>query len=260
MNRFKLCFSTLPCMTADANKLKLLCKEFGIDGVEVRQADDGTFCYDESLNIVDIGTGICLLGYEEDKISAAKQILKKISQTNINAIRIFLGNFAVMKTYAKKEIDYSGIVKAIQELADTTTKEIWIETHNEFSTGRVLKKLLNDVGRKNVKVIWDIIHPIEDFEQPNQTWEYIGDKIAHIHIKDGRKASDPLKHDYEYTQLGAGELPIQFILKILKENNYNGYISLEWESPWRKELQNCDNRIENVLGMFVDFIKKEVCV
>ncbi len=257
MNKIKLCFSTLPCMTADAKKLKSLCEEFGIDGVEVRQAEDGTFCYDESLNVVDIGTGICFLGYNKKEIDRAKHILKEISVTKIKAIRIFLGNFAVMKTYAKKEIDYDGIVNAVKELADSTEKEIWIETHNEFSTGRVLKKLLCDIDRKNVKVIWDIIHPIEDFEKPAQTWKYIGDKIAHVHLKDGKRDADPLKHDYQYTPLGEGELPIKEILKILRDNEYNGYVSLEWENVWRKELQCFDNKIENILRKFVDFIGKE---
>ena len=114
--------------------------------------------------------------------------------------------------------------------------------------------LLDDIGRENVKVIWDIIHPIEDFEQPQQTWEYIGDRIAHVHIKDGKVSSNPLKHDYEYTDLGEGELPIKEILSLLKKENFDGYISLEWESPWRDELKKYDNEIEAVLKRFTDYI------
>lgn len=253
-NGLKLCFSTLPCMDYNAVQLKALCEKFNIQGVEVRQSQSGEFVYGSGLNVVDLGTGICLLGYETEKIEQAKIILRDIEQTDIKAIRIFLGNFAVMKTYAKNAVDYDGIVKAIAELADVTGKEIWIETHNEFATGRVLKMLLDDIGRGNVKVIWDIIHPIEDFEQPQQTWEYIGDRIAHVHIKDGKVSSNPLKHDYEYTDLGEGELPIKEILSLLKKENFDGYISLEWESPWRDELKKYDNEIEAVLKRFTDYI------
>lgn len=258
MNGFKLCFSTLPCMDYDSKQLAKLCEDFNIQGVEVRQKDNGDFVKGNEINIVDLGTGICLLGYDVEKIDSAKKILADIENTDISAIRIFLGNFAVMKTYAKNAVDYEGIVEAITEMADSTQKEIWIETHNEFATGRVLKMLLNDINRDNVKVIWDIIHPIEDFEQPEETWEYIGNKIAHVHIKDGKRSDNPLKHDYEYTPLGEGELPIKEILELLKEKKFNGYISLEWESVWREELKKYDNRIETVLKQFTDFINQEV--
>ena len=157
---------------------------------------------------------------------------------------------------AKKEVDYSGIVRALQELADYTEKEIWIETHNEFATGRVLKMLLEDVNRKNVKIIWDIIHPWEDGEKPSETIEYIGDKIAHVHIKDGKRSANPLKHDLDYTLLGEGELPIKEIITTLVANGYTGYFSLEWESLWRNEIQNCFDNVGDVLKMYRNYLEK----
>lgn len=256
MNNFKLCFSTLPCLDYNAMGLKELCDKFSIDGVEVRQNDDGGYVCGDGLNIVDIGTGICFLGYDENVVMAAKKILDNIANTDIKAIRIFIGNFAVMKTDLKQNLDYDGIVKAIKEISDYTPKEIWIETHNEFATGRMMKKLLDDVEKGNVKVIWDIIHPIEDGEMPHQTWDFIGDKIAHVHLKDGKRSTDTLRHDYEYTALGNGELPLFDVFDILKENEFKGYISLEWESPWRDELKKYAWDINTILLKFVDFVRK----
>ncbi len=253
---YKLCFSTLACMDCDAKKLKELCDKFGLDAVEIRQKKDGSFVYDEKLNITDIGTGVCLKGYDKNQISAAKEVLEKIKDTSVKAIRIFLGNFAVMKNEKKDKLDYDGIVMAVREIADSTKKQIWIESHNEFSTGEVLKKLLCDVKRDNVFVIWDVMHPFEDGEPVRKTWEYIGKYVAHVHIKDGKKSCDIQKHDFDYTDFGEGEVPVREVLEILKENNYNAYISAEWEGASRKELENCDNRIESVLERFVNFIKK----
>ena len=253
----KLCFSTLPCLDYTAEQLKELCEKYNIDGVEVRVTKNG-FPYAPDLNVVDIGTGICLLGYEEEKVAEAKHILNEIADKPIRAIRVFLGNFAVYYNAEKKEVHYDGIVKALQELADYTDKEIWIETHNEFAKGSVLSLLLEDIGRANVKIIWDIIHPWEDGEKTEETIAYLGNRIAHVHIKDGKRSADPLKHDFDYTKLGEGELPIRKIIKLLLDNGYQGYFSLEWESIWRDEIKNCFANVEDALQMYKTYLSQEV--
>ena len=253
---FKLCFSTLPCMDYTSEQLKKLCDDFKFDGVEVRLTESTDFNFVDGLNVVDIGTSVNFKRYDEAQIKSAKEILDKIKDTDIKAIRVFLGNFAVMTTYAKEELSYDGIVKALQEISDYTDKEIWVETHNEFSSGRVLKKLMEDTDRENVKIIWDIIHPVEEFETPEETWEYIGKKVAHVHVKDGKRSENPFKHEYDYTALGEGALPIKEIFCILKKNNYDGYISLEWENAWRPELRKYSMDINDILSGFIEFVNQ----
>lgn len=259
MRKFpELCFSTLPCPQCSMQELKALCDKFSINGVEIRLEDDSDVpSVTDGVNVVSLGTGVCLLGYEEGKIKTAKSILDKIENTPVKAIRLFLGNFAVMKDAPKAEISYDGIVSALKELCDYTKKEIWIETHNEFATGKALSKLLYDVDRGNIKIIWDIIHPIEDGETPQETWDYIGKSIAHVHFKDGKKSDNPLKHDYDYTPLGEGELPLDGILQLLEEKGFEGYISLEWENRWREELKAYPDDIEAILQMFKEYLSKE---
>lgn len=254
IHNLKLCFSTLPCMDYTPEQLKEVCEKYGMSGVEVRYSENG-FVYSREMNIVNVGTSLCFLGYDEGRILEGKKILDEIAETNIRAIRVFLGNFAVYFTTSKKEVDYSGIVCALQELADYTEKEIWVETHNEFARGRVLQMLLKDVNRENVKIIWDIMHPWEDGEKPSETIGYIGDKIAHVHIKDGKRSDDPLKHDLDYTLLGEGELPVKEIITTLLANGYTGYFSLEWESLWRKEIQNYFDNVGDVLKMYRNYLE-----
>ncbi len=251
---FKKAFSTVACMNYDAEKLKSLCEKYGFDAVEVR-LDGEHYTHGDGLKIVDLGTSICVKRYSEEQVSEAKRILEKIENTDILAIRIFLGNFARRKTDKKDELDYDGIVRTIQKMCDLTKKQIWIETHNEFSTGKVLRKLLDDINRDNAKIIWDIIHPIEEGESPKETIDYIGKDIAHVHIKDGKPFDDENANDYFYTKLGEGVLPIKEILTLLDENHYNGYISLEWESLWRNEIKDEFLNVEGAIKMFNDFLE-----
>ena len=258
MRKFpKTCFSTLPCPRCSMKELKALCDKFLIDGVEIRLEDDAVIpSVTDGVNVVSFGSGVCLLSYEEEKIKRAKNILDKIADTDVKAIRLFLGNFAVMKDSPRAALSYDGIVSALKELCDYTKKEIWIETHNEFATGKVLSKLLLDVNRENIKIIWDVIHPIEDGETPEETWDYIGKSIAHVHFKDGKKSENQNKHDYDYTILGEGELPLNEILKLLQKEGFDGYIFLEWENRWREELRVYTDDIEDILQMFKECITK----
>ena len=250
----KLSFSTLPCMEYGADELIGLCKKYGFQGVEVRTKDDGSFVCGNGLLVTDVGSSICIKRYSEEMLIDAKRLTDEIGRNKIGAMRVFLGNFCQRYDAPREELDYDGIVKMLQKMSDNAKCEIWIETHNEFATGKALKKLLQDVSRDNVKIIWDIIHPIEDGEAPEETIEYLGDKIAHIHIKDGKKRSDPIWHDYEYTPIGEGELPIKKIVRLLTESGYDGFFSLEWESLWRKELKNLNWSVDDILQKYIAFM------
>ncbi len=85
---------------------------------------------------------------------------------------------------------------------------------------------------------------------PKETLDYLGDKIAHVHIKDGKKHEDPDMIDYVYTTVGEGELPIKEIVNLLKDFGYKGYLSLEWENEWREEIKG---KYTDILKLLSDY-------
>ena len=252
----KLSFSTLPCMDYGSTELLKLCEKYGFSGVEVRTKNDGSFVSGGGLYVTDVGSSFCIKGYDSNLLEAANDLTKRIKDSGIGAMRVFLGNFCKRYDDPRAELDYDGIVEMLRKMCDFSACEIWIETHNEFATGKTLKTLLSDINRENVKIIWDIIHPIEDGETPEETVTYLGNNIAHVHIKDGKKHSDPIWHDYEYTPVGEGELPIKQIVDLLKKNGYDGFFSLEWESLWRDELKKLDWSVDKILKEYIDFMDK----
>lgn len=250
----KLTFSTLICPGYTAKELNELCCRFGFSGVEFRTGPNEELL--ENVNIIDIASSFCLFGYDEILLDKIKNTLIHMERNNIFAIRIFLGNFRRRYDAPMRNIDYAGIVKMLREMCDFTKGEIWVETHNEFATGKSLKKLIKDVSRSNLKIIWDIMHPFEDGEQPEKTLEYIGEYIAHVHIKDGKRHQDPIWHDFEYTPLGEGEVPINNIINLLKQSKYDGFYSLEWENMWRDELKSLNWSVDEILSHYIAFMKK----
>lgn len=251
----KLAYSTLFCMDYTPKEHIAFLKKHSAQGVEVRVNNDNTFTHGDGMPITNIGSSICLRGYNESVLADAKKLLKSIEACNIKAMRVFLGNFCVKKDAPRQPIDHAGIVKMLQEMCDCSKVEIWVETHNEYSTGKVLSNLVKDVDRDNFKIIWDIVHPIEEGESPEDTLKYLGDRIAHVHIKDAKPHKEPIWHDYEYTPLGEGVLPIKKVVKLLEDFGYDGYFSLEWESLWRDELKALSWSADEIMSKFMEFMK-----
>ena len=266
-----LAFSTVASMTATPDEIIAAAKRAGMSAVEIRLENDGSvFSYPAEelpalgdkfraagLQISDLGTSGPVTGYSENKIAVAKRDLKTASLIGAGAIRLFLGAFS--KTFSGyPQHDYAGVVRSLQEICaegKALGVEVWAETHNMFSTGKVLSQLIRDVGADNFRIIWDLMHPWEMGEKPEETAAYLTDRIAHVHIKDGVPKDDPDAATYLYTKLGEGSVPIADSLRALEKIGYRGYLSLEWENAWRPEIQNCFASLDEILRHYTDYLK-----
>lgn len=270
-------FSSLPCADWTAPQLIEACTSLGFKGIELRecgnslisvnmsvqQAHDVSSLFQQAgIAVTNIGSSITIRGTETD--GRALQEFKKAVQLaaimRAKGIRIFLGNFIKRKDDPRKPLNNEGIINwlrtaCIHATAISPEIEVWVETHNEFSTGAVLKKLLEDVNHPACKVIYDIIHPLEDGEHPEQTIKLLGDRCAHVHMKDGIPSQDQMIHDWTYTEIGKGALPIAPIVNLLEQEGYKGYYSLEWETAWRRELQELNLDVNEVLEGYIRYMK-----
>ena len=262
----KRSFSTVACLGSSCDEVIEFALKNNMQGVEIRlDCDDKPFGIEDNglkelagkfkangLKITDLGTNIAFDGYDSTKIEKGKLCVNRAAALNAKGIRIFLGTFSD-KISEYIPCDYDGIITSLKELCaygKTKDVEIWIETHNDFSTGEALKRVIDDVGAENLMVIWDVIHPVERGEAPEQTLKFLGDKIAHIHIKDGVKQEDESLSNFLYTRLGKGELPIREVITALNKTDYDGFLSLEWEAAWRKEIKNEYTDINSLLNDF----------
>lgn len=249
-NTMKRTFSSLACMEASFPELLDYAKGAGYDALEIRLDKQDNICgtskdalplilmQEKGVKILDLGTGVGLQDYTPEKIERAKSNADLAAFVGAKAIRLFVGG-GIKTIHDVSNHNLEGIVRAVKEISDyakTVGVEVWLETHSYFSTGETMKQILDGVQDENVKVIWDVIHSVEFGETPEKTMEYIGDSIAHVHIKDGKKSPDPERIAWDLTAHGSGTLPIVQVLQLLKDAGYEGYLSLEWESAWHPEL------------------------
>lgn len=262
-------FSTLACMDLNAGAVLTAAKDAGMGALEIRMDKGTVFALNENelpaframskqlgVDICGIGTSIALKEYDEAALASAKAALRLAAEIGAASIRIFPGSWISKKTDAPVS-DADGMIRFLRELLPVSAEtgvEIRIENHNEFSTARSLKPILDAVP--GVKMIWDVMHSIEAGEEPEETCSLLGDKIAHVHIKDGRPNEDPELVSYYLTKLGEGSIPFGRIFACLINIGYKGYYSLEWESAWRRELRGLYETLPMLLKDYNDFLDR----
>ncbi|WP_168123510.1 sugar phosphate isomerase/epimerase [Paenibacillus sp. HB172176] len=271
----RLAFSTLPFGGWSLKKIAAFARESGFSALELREGEEWSITVDMSsterrevcalfdaagLNVLDIGSNVCLKGRDSDHAMSKhfEKVARLAHDLKAQGVRIFLGHFNDRRDNEVPEISCESIIVSIRQACDYAASlgvQVWIETHNEFATGRILRKLLHDVDRVNCAIIYDIIHPIEEGEAPADTIAHLGDACALIHMKDGVPFVDPMKIDWEYKKIGEGALPIGNIISLLNQAGYKGYYSLEWETKWRRELQVPGMEPEAIFPDYVDYMK-----
>ena len=264
----KRTFSSLACMRATLPQLIEYAKVAGYDTLEVRLDKQDMICgipkeqlplellQESGVRILDLGTGISLMGYAPEQIARGKLNADLAAYVGAKGIRLFIGG-GIRTIHDVSNHDLNGIIRSVDELAayaETIGVEVWLELHSWFSTGARIKPLLDGVNRSNVKIIWDVIHSVEHGEDPADTVAILGDAIAHVHIKDGKKSENPEIVPWVLTAHGAGNLPIRQVVQLLTAADYSGYYSLEWESAWHPELDVLYADVPALLAAYNDYM------
>lgn len=269
----KLSFSTLSFNEYGFEDLAKLCKKYGYSGFEIRMGSGvGHLDYSAKelvgykkmldsygVAVVGLGTSVCIRDYSDALLEDFKRHLPMAHLLGAKGLRVFMGTFKGYRSQPGQPMNYDGCVKFLRAACEAAAQYdicVYIETHNEFATGKELRRLVDDVARDNCKVIWDIMHPIEEKETIAQTLHYLGNVTAHVHIKDGVADPDADAVNCIYKPIGEGDMPIAELVSMLKAFGYDACYSLEWEEQWRQSLKDAALPHEQVLAQYADYMRK----
>ena len=247
----KIAFSTLGCPDWDFNTVVERAKQYGYDGLEIRgilrqfdlvevpeltsEAEKSRELLQENgIAIACISASSRFSSQDEDEreanIESAKAHMDIARDFSAQCVRVFGGNIPDGVEREKCE-DY--MAESLRKLGDYGSEvgvKVALETHDSFCLGKEVAAVLEKAHHPMVGTVWDLYHPLRNGETIEETMKFLSGRVFHVHIKDGNFK--------EHTLLGSGKVPTLDILKLLKADGYDGYLSVEWEKAWHPELPN----------------------
>ena len=103
---------------------------------------------------------------------------------------------------------------------------VWVclETHDHFSRAADVGDTLRMANGPGLAAAWDWQHPYTQRETIEESFGYLEHRVQHTHVHDVVRTPDG---GTKIVHMGEGELPLVLIVRLLKGDNYDGYLSME---------------------------------
>ena len=259
----KLAFSTLGCPEWSLKYAIGFAAENGFDAIEIRGIKDKLRVdtieelllenREETITLANnAGITFCCLDasssfHDKEKrsenMAEALDTVKLAAECGIPYVRVF-GNHFVTDDEETEIADIAAQLRSLCIKAKESGIGILLEVHGDFNTSERILKTADYVNCENFGIIWDIAHSRED---PELFWNKTKHLIRHMHIKDSIQS--------ELCNTGEGTLPVAAIVRMLKKDNYNGYLSFEWEKRWHPELRDAAEEFPSYVKFMNEILK-----
>ena len=255
MTARRIAFSTLAFPDATLARAVALGRSWGYAGVELRLIDgeliDPAMPAAErvavrrttsaaGLPIVAVDSSIRLT--DDDPGPELRQFLELASDWESPLVRVFGGALPdgdQPSAAAERQARLAAAARVLEAAAGVAERlgvAIGVETHDSFSAARVVAELLAMVESPSVGAVWDSHHPYRMGERPAEIYAALGSRLLLAQVKDARRA--PERADgWQLVLLGDGEVPVREMLAVLAGGGYEGWISVEWEKRWHREIE-----------------------
>lgn len=119
----------------------------------------------------------------------------------------------------------SNSLRSCADQAEKQRVKICVETHDDWCAPKHLAEVMKRVAHPNICVNWDIMHPVRTAGYTmDEAYDAIAPWVGHVHLHDGAKVDGKM----ELRPIGEGIIDHKRAAQILKEANYEGFLSGEW--------------------------------
>lgn len=189
-------------------------------------------------------------------IADARRFIDLASSLNAPYVRVFGKSSDSAKPVVPDAELKKRVSSGLHELGEygaTKNVTVLIESHDDFTSGAVLKEVLTGADSKHVGLLWDAFHTYATSnESPEVTLKAVRPWVHHTHLKDA-VGDGP---DRKYVLTGRGNIPVRKQIELLRASGYEGFYCFEWEKVWHPELDDPEIAIADyarvVRGYFGD--------
>lgn len=253
---FQWAFSTLGCPDLGLDAICELARDFEISHIELRATEQrvdlpklfkerfgnpealASYIKDQQVDICSLDTSLKLVGNDEASRIEFLEFLPWADAMGTKILRVFDGgtvpNGLNDEAYAQAQDTLQWWKK--EKRQSSWKADMGIETHDALVAHESLNRILSSYP--DLKVIWDTHHTWKKSGDPIETsWAQVAQNVCNVHIKDS--ISEPsARHPFTYVNLGEGEFPLDETLQLLKNEQYNGHVTIEWERMWHPYLSD----------------------
>lgn len=248
----KLAFSTLGCPDWTWDEIFATAKDMGIDGIEIRGIGRELYAPHHPLfsqqNCKSTAERLAKAGMEISAFTSGAVLSAPDADAAVREVRDYIEVAARMGVRYIRVLPSSSPqpepadlvqAKRLYDLLCAEAKEsgvcLLVETNGALADSAKMAEFMQGTDPQSSGVLWDLHHPYRYCgESPETTYDRLGQYIKYMHVKDSVMKDG---RDVQYRMMGHGDVPVFDALKTMKQNGYDGYISLEWVKRWNKELQ-----------------------
>lgn len=209
---------------------------------------------DANLKIVNLGSSANLHFLDPQKrknnLDEAKRFIELAHQLACPYIRVFPNDLPKEQS---EQATIQAIIQGLVELGDfakSSGVKVLLESHGKVIQADMLAHIMQQANHSNVGLVWDFFNMWSvTKEPPAKVYQVLKKYIYHTHIKDAILTNT----GETYTLLGEGNAPVKEALHALKEGNYTGFYSFEWEKLWHTEIGEPEIAIPHYAKNFSKF-------
>ncbi len=256
----KFSFSSMALLDHSISEIAYFAAKTGYDGIELVCSEHGHI--NEETRIMEIrktkkivednGLKIfSIAGYarftsihkkiREDNLDKLCRHVEFARELGASCVRSLGGNVPIDEwdKAPDKYVEMLGsYLRKAAEKTDGSGVYILQSTHDNFSPAKIAAKVIKIAAHPSVSLLWCVIHPLQYGEPLTTTWEHICGKFRLVHFKDAIKGE--LYQYWPLRRLGAGDLPLTVIARLLIKAKYEGPVSIEWEKHTHPEIENSE--------------------
>jgi len=252
-------FTTLGCPDWDLDKVIDNGASFGFAAVDFRGLQDEidvtrlpaftTGLAESKRKFADAGLSVCGISTslricDETKVDTnleeARRTIPIATELGVPLLRVFGGGIPDGKEKSEMADIGQEMIGQILELDGADAFRWVVETHDLWISSEDCRLLLDRISSESFGVLWDVGHTARVGEEaPRDSLAVFGNRVYYIHIKDAvydTGHAKAMKDGWRYVEPGTGQLPLEEAMDLLKQRDYDGYVTFEWEKRWHAEL------------------------
>ncbi|MGY0021609.1 sugar phosphate isomerase/epimerase family protein [Streptomyces sp. YJ-C3] len=253
----RLAFSTLGCPEADVDEVIRLARAHGVTTVELRCTEGqliapgtppdkvarlATTLSGAGLSVACLASYVRLTGGPE-QLELLVDVLGQAARLGTDGVRVFGGEYD--GTPGERRRRAVRMLAAAAPHAEDLGVSILLETHDAFLTGDLVAQVLEGVDSPAVGAVWDVVNPWRAGEPLAATARRLAPWLRHAQLKDVATTTD-----LRPVLPGHGAVPLHDMLRALRQIDYTGPLSLEWERAWYPDADPLDHALTAFRSLF----------